>query len=389
MKLLPVAAVAIGLALTAALVAHWGAGAVLGALFAIGWTGFAAVCAVHLALVALMGIAWWALWPSMSAWAAVWGRLVREAAAEVLPLSQIGGYVAGARAIGLTGVALAAATASTIVDVSVEFLAQLAYTALALGLLVELRPQASVAAPVAVALLAALALAAGFVAAQRRGFDLLGRLARRLGHGWAERTAAGADALHAAVAAIYRRRAGLWLSFLLHLFCWVVGAAEAWLALRLAGASLGFGPVLVVESLLYAVRSLAFVVPNAVGVQEGAYILIGAGFGLTPQMALALSLLKRARDLTIGLPVLGAWQLAESARWRRRLARRAAGLPPRAAATGCRASPSAPPSLPRDEIRSNETAVGGPHPPAARAAGLPPPWTRGRAREGAGTGDAV
>jgi putative membrane protein len=330
MKLLPIAAVAIGLALTAALVAHWGAGAVVGALFAIGWAGFGAVCAIHLALVALMGIAWWALWPAMSAWAAIWGRLVREAAAEVLPLSQVGGYVAGARAIGLTGVSAAAATASTIVDVSVEFLAQLAYTALALALLAELRPEAPVVAPVAVALLAALALAAGFVVAQRRGFDLLGRLARRLGQGWADRTAAGADALHAAVADIYLRRGGLWLSFLLHLFCWVAGGAEAWLALRLAGAPLGFGAVLVVESLLYAVRSLAFVVPNAFGVQEGAYILIGAGFGLTPEMALALSLLKRARDLTLGLPVLGAWQLAEGARLRRRLVRPADDIPPRA-----------------------------------------------------------
>ena len=69
---------------------------------------------------------------------------------------------------------------------------------------------------------------------------------------------------------------------------------------------------------LYAARSVAFAIPNAVGVQEGAYILLGVGFGLTPETALALSLLKRARDLTIGLPVLAAWQLVESGRlWRR------------------------------------------------------------------------
>jgi hypothetical protein len=35
-------------------------------------------------------------------------------------------------------------------------------------------------------------------------------------------------------------------------------------------------------------------------------------------MALALSLLKRARDLAIGLPVLGGWQAIEGGRvWRR------------------------------------------------------------------------
>jgi hypothetical protein len=86
--------------------------------------------------------------------------------------------------------------------------------------------------------------------------------------------------------------------------------------------------VLVIESLLYGVRTVAFAIPNAVGVQEGAYVLIGATFGLTPEMALALSLMKRARDLVIGLPALGVWQAVEGGRiWRHIVAlrRRTAG----------------------------------------------------------------
>jgi hypothetical protein len=98
----------------------------------------------------------------------------------------------------------------------------------------------------------------------------------------------------------------------------MLSAIEVWIALRLAGAPLGFPTVLVVESLLYAIRTVAFAIPNAVGVQEGAYVLIGAAFGLTPEMALAISLMKRARDLAIGLPALGAWQVVEGRRlWRR------------------------------------------------------------------------
>jgi hypothetical protein len=75
----------------------------------------------------------------------------------------------------------------------------------------------------------------------------------------------------------------------------IARAAEVWLALRFIGAPLGFGAALVIESLLYAIRSVAFAVPNAVGVPEGAYILLGASFGLTLEIGLAL-LLKRARD---------------------------------------------------------------------------------------------
>ena len=89
--------------------------------------------------------------------------------------------------------------------------------------------------------------------------------------------------------------------------------------------------MLAIESLLYAIRTAAFVVPQAVGVQEGAYLLLGAAFGLTPEMALALSLLKRARDLVIGLPAIGIWQTIESSRlWRRRAIAtvRAGELPP-------------------------------------------------------------
>ena len=53
-----------------------------------------------------------------------------------------------------------------------------------------------------------------------------------------------------------------------------------WLALRLMGVSIGLDAVIAVESLLYAVRSVAFAVPNAVGVQEGAYLVLGSIFGL-------------------------------------------------------------------------------------------------------------
>ncbi len=73
------------------------------------------------------------------------------------------------------------------------------------------------------------------------------------------------------------------------------------------------------ESLLFASRSLAFFMPNALGVQEGAYALLAPLVGLTPADALALSLIKRARDLVIGAPALLIWQRAEAARvWRKK-----------------------------------------------------------------------
>jgi glycosyltransferase 2 family protein len=319
MTRLPIVAAIAGLAAIAALVAYFGAGGVMHSLLSIGAVGFAAICALHLGLIAAMGLAWCALLPGANAGAMIWARLLRDSAAEALPLSQVGGYLLGARALSLAGVPAKLATASTIVDVTLEFVAQLGYTALGLVLLLRLQPETRAAAPILIGLAVAATVAAAFVIVQRRGFALFDRMAGVLSHGWAARSAAGAAALHAALESIYRRRLRLSAGGVLHLGCWIASAVEVWLALRLAGEPLPFAAVLAIESLLYAIRTVAFLVPQAVGVQEGAYILLGAGFGLTPDMALALSLLKRSRDLAIGLPALAAWQAIESRRlWRRR-----------------------------------------------------------------------
>jgi len=234
-------------------------------------------------------------------------------------LSQVAGYVLGARAAILAGLAAPMAIASTVVDVTMELLAQLAYTALGVTLLSALRPKSGFTTPIMIGLGGALVISILFIAAQQRGFGLLERLAHGLARRWAAVAAASAAAIQAAIGAIYRRRGGLLAGFALHLICWILGAVEPWLALRWMGAPLAFEPVLAIESLLYAVRSVGFAIPDALGIQEGAYILLCGLFGIAPEVALSLSLLKRARDLSLGVPALLTWQLMETGRaWRRR-----------------------------------------------------------------------
>jgi hypothetical protein len=80
------------------------------------------------------------------------------------------------------------------------------------------------------------------------------------------------------------------------------------------GSDLDFGAALAIESLLCAVRSAAFVVPSAVGVQELTYAMLVPLFGLPPSVGVAVSLVKRGRDILIGVPALIAWQLLEGRR---------------------------------------------------------------------------
>jgi putative membrane protein len=156
---------------------------------------------------------------------------------------------------------------------------------------------------------------AGFVIAQRSGlFQVLQSLPDRLGLTAPWNTDDQSQNIHAGIEDIYREPRRPIVSTLWHFAAWIVGAAEAWVALKFMGYPLGFGEVLVIESLVFALRTIAFIVPWAAGVQEGGYIAVGAIFGLTPEVALGLSLLKRARELLTGVPTLLAWQAVEARR---------------------------------------------------------------------------
>ncbi len=53
---------------------------------------------------------------------------------------------------------------------------------------------------------------------------------------------------------------------------------------------------------------LAFAVPNALGVQGAAYTQLTSLVGVGKEIGLAVSLLKRARDIAIGAPIVLIWR---------------------------------------------------------------------------------
>jgi len=68
------------------------------------------------------------------------------------------------------------------------------------------------------------------------------------------------------------------------------------------------------ESLGQAVRAAAFMVPGALGIQEGGFVILCSVIGITPDIAIGLSLAKRVRELVLGIPGLVAWQAIEGRR---------------------------------------------------------------------------
>jgi len=311
----------LGLCLALYLVRYVGVGDVAASAASIGWTGFAVLCLYSLLLFPLLGCAWYVLLPRLSSTGVgvvVWGRMVRDAATDVLPFSQIGGIVLGARAAILHGLPSATAFASTIVDITTEMLAQIAYMMIGFGILSASAPRTSLAASVSkfvlVGLVLAVASGALLILAQRRGHRLTAKLAERL----LPRALASTTAVTDSLDAIYESRGRVALSSSIHLAAWIASAVTTWLAFRLTGVHVAFAPVIAIDSVVCAARSAAVVIPNALGVQEATYAFLAPLFGIAPPAALAVSLLKRARDIAVGVPILLIWQFAES---RRALAR--------------------------------------------------------------------
>jgi putative membrane protein len=309
-----IAALVAGLVLLTLVVAAVGYRSVLAGVGAIGLSGFAIFTLYWPLVLALLGLAWFVEAPGLPLARIpvfIWGRMVREAASDVLPLAQLSGLVAGARAAQAAGVAEDVVLASTIVDMTTELTAQFLYTLLGVALLaIQLGggpPGPKLLAAITAALAFLLAAGVAFFLVQRRGVGWLGWLARR----WLPDSIARADAVAAGLDAVYRKPGRLAAGVALHFLGWLASGVSSWIALRLMGAEAPLWAIFAVESLMYAARSVAFALPGGLGVQEGAYVLLAPLFGLHAADMLALSLLKRARDLVIGIPTLLVWQARE------------------------------------------------------------------------------
>jgi putative membrane protein len=323
-----------GLGLGAYLVVNHGWDEVLRALQAVGWPGLAGITLFHVLPTLVCGLAWWSLLrPHLrESWVPfVWLRWIRDGSDGVVPILPVSGELIVTRLLRLRGTPLAGA--GVIVDVTTELLAQLLFAIIGFALLVTTHRGAHHLSWVVLGLAVMSVQFGGFLIAQKKGlFRLLERpfdwLKRRWRGAGAE-PAAEARAertLHEQILQIHAHRRAFFGSILLHLAAWIIGALEAWICLQLMGHPLDVPDVLVLESLVTAIRSIIFFVPLAAGVQEAGYVLVGGLLGLPGGIALAISLVKRARDLIKGVPAVLMWQLLER-RAARRPAARAASRP--------------------------------------------------------------
>lgn len=302
-----------GLALFVALVVDHGAREI-GRRLAFAGIGLLWIPVLHLVPLAASALGWRAVLgattdlPRRTFLRARW---IAESINQLLPALQLGGNLVRAQVLARSGVPGPLAGAGVVVDITLHLLAQLVFALLGLGLLLLHVGGGRLAGPVILGLVVTAGTIAAFYAVQRRGvFATLARMLARVvrSQDWSS-LSSSAEAMDAWIARLYRERRAIRVSLVWHVLSWLLGASEIWVALRLLGHPVPLATAVVLESLAEAIRTAAFAIPGALGVQEGGFVLLGNVYGFGPELSIALSLTKRVRELCLGIPGLIVWQV--------------------------------------------------------------------------------
>jgi putative membrane protein len=307
----------VGLCLSTWLLESYGVGRILDLLHHAGWVGIVTVVAFHLVQILFSALGWWVIAgptvprPSLRTYMVM--RWIREGVNNLLPVGQIGGEFVVARLLQRGGMKLAPAIAGTVADLTIEMVTQILFTLLGLLLLLYSVGDGGIAGYVVSGLAIATLVAGSFFGSQWLGLasgieNGLIRLGRSFG--WS--ATANVAGLRDALIGCYRSPSRVAWATLWQMVSWLLGGVEVCLALHFLAHDVGIIPGVIIESLGQALKAVGFAVPGALGVQEGGYIVICQMFGLSPEIAIALSLMKRLREVGLGVPGLLAWHRAEA-----------------------------------------------------------------------------
>lgn len=246
----------------------------------------------------------------------LWVTAVREAVDRLLPVASVGGGVVGIRLIRWRGLPTIPVSATVMVEILLTLFALYVFGALATLILLDADSAGSHRQVLAVLLLS-LPIPVGSLLLLRYGL-VFQRLQRFLGPLVGLAGAETAASLDAALRSCLARVQTLTIAGALQLVALVSASFEIWWALRLFDHPVSPAASVMLEGLTQAVRHLAFIVPAGLGVQEAALAVFGHAVGLSTELALAISAVKRMREVLCGLPPLLSWQWLEARRLRSR-----------------------------------------------------------------------
>jgi putative membrane protein len=250
----------------------------------------------------------------------LWVAAVREAVARLLPAAGIGGEVVGIRLCRLRLADTTAVAATVVVEVLIKIVVQYLFCGLGIVLMLHVTPGAGQIQALSAGLLLSLPLPLCAYLLLRHGavFARIERWAKQLFGGQGRRAfVLDGEQLDADLRRLFAQPWRLARALSWQFAGYLTGALETWLALSLLGHPVSPAAALAIEALAQALRHASFMVPGGLGIQEAGVILFGHLAGVSGEVALALALVKRAREILFGLPALLSWQWVEARALRR------------------------------------------------------------------------
>jgi putative membrane protein len=304
-----------GLTIFVLLLGYYGIGDIAAALAVAGASGLALIAAIHLVPLASEAMGWGFLFdragrPNFRT--LLWGRWIGEAVDTLLPVVQVGGNLVRIRLFMKLGLSATVVAASLVADTTLSVVTLIGFTLLGLVVLTSYVTADGLVMPIFLAMVVLSILIGGFYVAQQRGlFGLLARLLQNFVGSLDATLLDSANAIDQETRRIYARRKDVLHSASWLAAAWLLGTLEVWLALQFLGYPMSLVEAFLIESLVQGVRTSAFLIPGALGIQEGGFLVVGALLSLPAEVALALALTRRIRELAFGIPGILAWQWFE------------------------------------------------------------------------------
>lgn len=249
----------------------------------------------------------------------LWVAAVREGVSRVLPVPSIGGEIVGIRLAQWRVGNLSLVSASVIVETLVTVVVQYAFSAIGLFLVFATPGQGESIRYIGIGLLLSLPVPLVMFALMRRGniFKAIQQWGGRLlGGNNALLRAIPAEGLDREIRVLMSRTRLLGIAFVWQLAGYILGAMETYWALSWLGQPISVQQAVAIEAVSQAVRHVAFMVPAGLGVQDAAIVMLSRTFGVDADVAMALALVKRMREVVFGCGALLSWQIAELMRRR-------------------------------------------------------------------------
>jgi len=245
----------------------------------------------------------------------LWASAVASAVNDLLPALSVGGNLLKARHVIHRGIPRSQATAVGIVDISLHGVSALGWSLIgltALGLLSDDAELFRTSLTGSLFLVLAIGL---FVGAQWFASARMARLLQqRFGaRGW-DRLAEGTDRTRHYLVTLWRRRTTCLVSVLSRMAGRALMVPEILFVGWLMGTGIAIWQAMAITGLVILVKTVSFMIPARIGVQEGAFLATGALLGLETELMFAIALTVRLREVLPQIPVLAVWWFSESRR---------------------------------------------------------------------------